>query len=383
MRAAEERPAICYFAYDSMGGHVVMHKIMIVGMSVVVASCGSATPTAQLVQPQLRCPDPASCTQSNGTGVYTAENGSAGIGPSALMITHFINTGASVRFEGRYRVAVPGQQPSWRLLAQPGAVVSADHDGETGLSVVEVTEGATTPTWTLQGPAGQPQQHVSDAGLKTLQLHISFDTVGDGTREYVIDFAGPPVQHIFTGRIVNHETEYTMQWAVPGRAPQIYCRDASGSPDTVVYQQGIDVEPVTGHVTHVVPATQLVTLSCYLGAPATVYRWGYDYERDQFHFDAGIPMKRASYCADASFYTRTGTLIHIGDEGHRSQESVEKNDVEAWWTPDGATCVNLDHLRYPTLGRTFKPVCKGRPVPPCPSQLPPPTPRWLIDGPAT
>src|SRR3954464_3089300 len=45
----------------------------------------------------IRCPESnTDCTQVNGTGVYTAEGGYAGIDSDArLMITHFINNAGS------------------------------------------------------------------------------------------------------------------------------------------------------------------------------------------------------------------------------------------------------------------------------------------------
>ena len=42
------------------------------------------------LRPDLICTDPTSCTIKNGTGVYMAEGGFAGIGPNEqLLITHF------------------------------------------------------------------------------------------------------------------------------------------------------------------------------------------------------------------------------------------------------------------------------------------------------
>src|ERR1700704_343398 len=106
---------------------------------------------------------------------------------------------------------------------------------------------------------------------------------------------------------------------------------SSRPPDAVVFQRGIDVDVVTGKVT---TADDKVTISCYLGALATVYRWGYDYAgTDRFYFDAGIQMKRASYCADAEFYTTSGTQIFIRDDKRIHNDPIAA--LEASWAEKG------------------------------------------------
>jgi hypothetical protein len=125
-----------------------------------------------------------------------------------------------------------------------------------------------------------------------------------------------------------------------------------------VFQQHIMVDPWTGQADHPqddVRIAQFVTLSCYLGAPATVFRWGYNYDSatpaDNAFFDGAIQMKRASYCADQHAYTSTGTRISITDTSGpppvHHEALVEATEIEASWTKKGATCLNREAARYP------------------------------------
>jgi len=107
--------------------------------------------------------------------VYYAEDGFAGIGPTKLMITHFLNTGSQVGFSGRYfdpRVNL------WFPLLAPGLVYSAEYQGKVNLQVVSVTETNTVPTWTLVDPAAaNPADRtkvVKDNDLLGLKLYIRF-----------------------------------------------------------------------------------------------------------------------------------------------------------------------------------------------------------------
>jgi hypothetical protein len=105
--------------------------------------------------------------------------------------------------------------------------------------------------------------------------------------------------------------------------------------DYVVFQENIDVDPPTGQVT---AAPGHMTVSCRGGAMANVFSWGYDHNSDLWHFGAAIQMKRASYCGDGTFYTVSGTNIHIQDEEGAEEDPVTDSGVEAFWGPNGAIC---------------------------------------------
>ena len=106
-----------------------------------------------------------------------------------------------------------------------------------------------------------------------------------------------------------------------------------------------------------------MTLSCRYGGIATVRLWGYPYRApyNTYFFDAGLQMKRASYCADSSFYTHANTKIRIWDSAGENQDPMTAAEVEAWWTPNGATCIGP--LRHSGMG--FSGKCNGVPLPPC------------------
>ncbi len=304
--------------------------------------------------------------------MYTAEDGWAGIGPSELMITHFINNGSSVSFQGRYLVKPVNQTDpnQWRLLSDPGQVFGAAYPGNTSWRVVSVTESSTVPTWTLLDSTGQSTTEVTGDQLQQLRLFIRFTTLGDGPKEYVVDFDGPPITlpSLSSENTKRLPTSYHMRWAAnaPDGVPATYCQNASHLPDPIVFQRGIDVDPVTGIVARNSQADNFVTLSCYLGAPATVWRWNYDHvDSDAFYFDAGIQMKRASYCGNGDYYTVAGTKIQIGDD--RINRDLPIHMLEAWWSPQGALCLNPANERHRDIvaKKNFTGSCNGKTLPPC------------------
>jgi hypothetical protein len=316
------------------------------------------------------CPD---CTPPNGPGIYTAEEGHAEIGTDRLLITHFINTTTEVEFDGRYFDA---RMNRWRKLPRPGRIESAEYlaaDGQlqSNLHVAAIHENGTVPEWTLRLPANVTQT-VAGPDLANLKLHITFDVPRDTQHQhYVLSFD--------RGLTQSGVTMYNMLWLdVTAGAPMNasftpYCfwpglgpPQPGNSPepqDPVVFQEGIDVDPSTGLIPRP-SAANLVTLSCWHGAPATVHGWGYSYRGspdETFYFDAGIHMKRASYCADETFYTHTGLHIQIADD--RGKSGITTPLIEAWWQPDGAVC--LSNQRVPT--KSFNGCPNKKILNPCPA----------------
>jgi hypothetical protein len=337
-----------------------------------LATCGGAQAPAI----HTTCPDVTNCTETNGTGVYFEEGGFAGIGPAQLMITHFNNQGTSVTFDGRF--LDPGSG-TWQLLNGLGRIFNARYQGRE-MRVVKVEEAGTEPRWTLRAPAaGSPLTFVTGPDLANLELLINASPPGLGG-PFLLDFQGPPVEDARPGR---PPQRYNMRWQLADAhepTPTAYCRDAAGHDDAVVFQQGVEVEPVTGKVAFV-PTS--VTMSCDRGAPATVYRWGYGYApQDAFYFGAGIQMKRASYCGDAEFFTRAGTEILIGDDTPINHRATPRDaDLEAAWTPDGARCLNRAGERQPAIvaKKQFSYRCNGVELRACSAVLTAPRVPWLID----
>jgi hypothetical protein len=360
--------------------------------------------------------DTTGCKDPNGTGVYTAEGGSAGIGDQKLMITHFVNDSGRVTFHGRYFDA---GQKQWAPLPTPGLAYGAVYQGKP-LSVVAVSETSTAMQWQLFDPEAQvvvlaPEPGKPPTGLTVyLQValpHAASSTAGNtpntaapaplrdaagvplpapapmaaplgDIRYYALDFT--PGGSGTTER-KQPLTTYQLSWHdTRSVAPVPYCADAQGGADTVVFQQGIDVDPVNGRVAAIAYTAGLVTLSCSLGAPAKVYGWGYRYDaKALFYFAAAIQMKRASYCGDEGHYTVAGTEIHIfDDQGFHPIGGLKLVDkiatVEASWTPDGATCVtpgNRRHVDMPFAG------CPNRILPSCDAKLLAAKPPYLVDAP--
>lgn len=392
----------------------------------VILGCGgqqakgpSATQPVGL-SPSFVCPD-KNCTHNNGTGIYFAEDGFAGLGDAQLLITHFQNTGTAVTFQARY---FDDRAKIWRALAEPGTVDGAEYPGLREPAVIAVGETDTVPRWVLQGkpqrtvvtgarptapaptparpPAVRPQlastfplhTRVTGEELRHLKLHLSVWLRPDERRRYVLDFAGAPENSMPSpaGREQRQPAKFAMRWRLDGKtapAPMSYCRDAQARPDSVVFQRGITVDPVVGAVA-ANPAA--VTISCSLGAPAKVYAWGYDYEpakADAFYlFRAAIHMKRASYCADASYYTTTGTEVLVGDGLGINRDlptaRTSATELEAWWTPTGASCLNRAAERQPGIAeqKGFRGSCGAQTLPTC--ELPSgsaASPPYLIDAP--
>lgn len=372
----------------------MMRRSIVAGLFATLAGCPRAVPpqTVTVTGPpvEVRCPDPRNCTVSNGTGVYFAEGGAAGMGSQNMMITHFINTGSSVQFQGRY---FDINTNHWRTLPTPGQV-SAEYPPAAPtpgarFDVVSVSETGTVPTWALRDPnASRPVvMKVSGDQLRDLTLIVDF-TAPPFSSEFALTFDGAPIDH--HDQPPRAVTSFPMRWTptIDHLFPASYCQGAipagstEGPADSVVFQQGIDVDPITGWVTRDATTAGFVTLSCYRGAPATVYRWRYDHmsanSADNFYFDAGIQMKRASYCANADYWTASGTEIQKADD--RINRDLPIRRLEAWWSPQGALCLNPDNERHPEL--KFPGSCPGRTLPACPQ---PPTgastQRFLVDGP--
>lgn len=401
--------------------------VVLVGASAAqVASPGSGSGTATGVSGHGRspgpdasralavaahsCPDPKNCTSPNGTGVYTAEGGFAGITvsevsagvvfPRNIMITHFMNNdipnGRRVTFRYGYFDASTN---NWVPLSGSGIVKKAKYHGK-ALDVISVTESNTIPTWTLHDPAASIDSTVavSDQELVGLGLEIEFE-FATAKKIAILEFNDA---HPHSGR--NVVRTYNIRWQLIGTPSgwKQYCfadRDAK-TPDPIVFQRGIEVDPTSGAIHRRNPSTSVVTVSCYLGAPAQVYGWGYDYldPNTDFYFRAGIHMKRASYCGDENYFTRTGTEILMHDDRPiREELSLNGNTkLEAQWKPEGAVCVNPENVRHlsmvpvkpgllsctnPNLRNTCSFICRGVSVPRCPlpQQLPPPP--FLVDRP--
>jgi hypothetical protein len=322
-----------------------------------VESATEAVGVRQPIDPVL-CPDD-DCAVGNGTGVYFQEDGHAGAGGFDLLITHFVNyhkpnvARGFVGFAGRYHnpraidVPPPISGPfwidtrysnAWVRLGDLGTVDSADLDG-VSYQVASVSESGTVPTWTLIGALGSTFQ-VSGPDLHRLVIHLTAPSVGlppsatPTDLQYTLTFGAGQPDNSMSKTSPHTAYKYPMHWqgTGPGEAgSHSYCSGAAataGGPlpdDGVVFQQGIDVDPVSGKV---LANPNVVTLSCSLGAPATAYRWGYDY--------APFPLFPQISAVTLWYFNAAIQMT-----------------IEAFWTPEGATCLTKANLRRPKLADKY------------------------------
>jgi hypothetical protein len=81
----------------------------------------------------------------------------------------------------------------------------------------------------------------------------------------------------------------------------------------------------------------------------------------QDHHQACTRMARADYCGDGHARTVDGTMIDIWDKlAPPIQTQFTDWQVEAEWTPEGASCVNF--ARHPELGYPSCFMKKGKPM---------------------
>lgn len=360
-------------------------RLLAAGALLVVAGCGAPSPDTLIAGPvepdgtraaqgTVKCPDQNSCTLSNGTGVYYAEKGSAGLDDKLrLLITHFDNTEKPpMTFTGRYFDA---DQGTWQYLPTPGLVETAIFNGD-DYDVLAIHEHGSSVEFTLQwrkDPSVIVVAREKDLLSLTLRLRIENPMLRGKLSFYLLQFTAVAVD----GNLWIYMPEWRLD--TYGTQFQPYCLDAYMKPDSAAFQEGIQVDPTNGMTTTGAPAELSVTFSCRLGAPATCEFWGYDTEKHEPNFKACIHMKRASYCADGNAYTYTGTKLLVLDSDGLWQDKITAQTIEAKWTDKGASCVT--YPRHPALGFNF--MCNGNAVKPCPTNPivdPKYEPVYLVSG---
>jgi hypothetical protein len=69
-------------------------------------------------------------------------------------------------------------------------------------------------------------------------------------------------------------------------------------------------------------------------------------------------MVRADYCGNGTSYTQNGTPIHVLDQlGIQTLDPGADYDIEAEWGPNGATCLDTNHLRTAQALGCSRPAC--------------------------
>src|ERR1043166_7365598 len=180
---------------------VVGTRVVVMAMAVGAAACpGPPRPgpgPAPEPGPELAfCPNGSTnCTNPNGTGIYPAERGHAGVGRFHMMVTQFINnpahTGsvATVSFTARYPNPIDfPNAPVWFVLPADGGLVgSAEYRGQTGLGVVGMHETGTAVQWTLFDTQRSTEIQVGGDDLAGLTLHFQI-TLAVGSDSVALTF---------------------------------------------------------------------------------------------------------------------------------------------------------------------------------------------------
>lgn len=138
------------------------------------------------------------------------------------------------------------------------------------------------------------------------------------------------------------------------------CTNALGLPTEAILL-GEAWDPETG--ARIAPAPEdVVTLACRGGAIAKCVEWGYLPWEHGDHHQACTRAVRADYCGDGVPHTIDGLVIHVLDAlGIQAPEPGVSWAVEAEWGPDGATCLDPDHLRLSGLTLECAPASCGEP----------------------
>ncbi|MFT3698882.1 MAG: ADYC domain-containing protein [Kofleriaceae bacterium] len=326
-------------------------------------------------QDLVRCPNPDNCTVSNGGGVYTEENGFAGIGASQTMITTFVNNYSNGQPVGVTLLARGWNANTQMWVAQTPiisfAMVNGGANGER-YRVLEVKETNTRVVFTL-APTVHAGPNVKFSPTPTADIEI----VLYGNPAFTLSIratGGSDSGLIFYDAVWNpnvgydatHATQYCFRSNANSTAPDY------NQPDLEVFEQGLYVDPTTGVTTQ---APNETTFSCFRGAIAQAHGWGYIYNGtyDQLTtFEAAMQMKRASYCGDEAFYTKRGVQIVIGDTAgiNGTNSTLTKVSVEAMWGRGAgghvrALCWNSGNVRLPGAlypnnapgGQPFAGVC--------------------------
>ncbi len=168
---------------------------------------------------------------------------------------------------------------------------------------------------------------------------------------------------------VSYQVEGTQTW-------QSMCKDYSGNPAPLIPVKGSYWNEATGVR---VDDANSGTLACYEGAIGKCISAGYRIWATaqqctgsgkskkcttvslKDHHQACTRMMRADYCGDGKSYTVNGTVLDIFDYLQPPvQLQEEKWQMEARWTPTGASC--LTERRHEEI--KF-PGCKGRKLKEC------------------
>lgn len=322
---------------------------------------------AQAIGPCNPATSTTGCTNENGTGIHIGKTQPASRMGFASIAYNWIVTdltnlpGGGVSVRGR----VPG-------IAAPldGVLLYAEYEGQ-NWTVDSITVYQSDVTVHMRDPQGAPLA-IRDGDLLGLTLVILGPGPLNDPVNYRLRFED--VAGVLANGQPTGITGYRLSYESPelGTGNEAYCNGADGLPLLAVFHQG-------AHWSHENAARaegeDRVTLTCETGAVATCMAWGYKpwaaatpngaaapVSLADYH-QACIHMKRAAYCGDENAYTYDGNHIQIVDPFiPHFQGNGTLGQVEAYWGPAGAYCVNPQHLRYADANYNG---CLPQAIPPC------------------
>jgi hypothetical protein len=274
------------------------------------------------------------------------------------MITRFFNYGTGVYVLGRYYDSSIADYTTGSAEIKTTHVVNALAGVPVGdYSIVSVSETLTNPTFVLSGGGS-----ISGPGLQYFEIVLQIEG-----SYFTVSFDPPSTisrKTTASGALITEQV-FPMRWnagTTKAATTRSYCTRAPlngippGDDDNVVFQQGILVNALTADMNR---DNAYVTLSCQLGAIARARLWGYAYRGTQAQadmFETVMHMKRASYCGDASFFTRRATEFFIKDSAGINDDGAgiitSTSGFEATWGYHAANnfralCVNMVDRRHP------------------------------------
>ncbi len=152
---------------------------------------------------------------------------------------------------------------------------------------------------------------------------------------------------------------YKIQYLIKGTASKVdFCLNSDGTDEWNIFHTGAFFNPLTGTGT---TGGNLTNITCRTGAVAVCMQWGYQpwatafsmqskqVESLEKYHQACIHMKRAAYIqADLTrTFTIEGTEIQINDPFDPPFNTSSMTTEEAYWLPEGATCVS--NPRHPDM----------------------------------
>lgn len=311
----------------------------------------------------------------NGKGIYIANerhycfvdaSGEPRFCPEAFINRPMLNRPAAVAL--RLRDFSLPKQTYEPLLSATLALPT----GEIPITLLGISGTQTQLSVTYGNPADGTVHTARGTDLGPLRLRFPVDS-NAGTLEYELrlDPLAPNPRH------PKELHRYALFYRLTAAGPEwrSHCMD-DGVARPVTFLGGKRIDGLTAAVTDEQGET---TVSCETGAIEACLAWGYtpwntrtgNPAASEYLYRSCLQAKRAAYfvgLGDFKSYTKNGTRILRRDAFGINTERID--GLEALWSPQGAECLNVEHLRLKDApddepARIFPGHLQAQ-VPPCP-----------------